>query len=116
MSERPHPILQGYGGAVAAGHHLGAQAGAAVLAGGGNAADAACAIGFALQVLEPHMNGPAGEVPILVYDAAEDRTYAISGQGTAPSAASQAHFAALGLDRIPGDGFLAATVPAALDA
>jgi gamma-glutamyltranspeptidase/glutathione hydrolase len=116
MSERPHPILQGYGGAVAAGHHLGVQAGAAALAAGGNAADAACAIGFALQVLEPHMNGPAGEVPILVYDAAEDRTFAISGQGTAPAAATRAHFAGLGLDRIPGDGFLAATVPAALDA
>ena len=116
MIERPHPVLQGYGGAVAAGHPLAVQAGAAALSAGGNAADAACAIGFALQVLEPHMNGPAGEVPILVYDAAEERTFAISGQGTAPAAASCDHFAGLGLDRIPGDGFLAATVPAALDA
>ena len=116
MSERPRPILQGYGGAVAAGHHLATQAGSAMLANGGNAADAACATGFALQVLEPHMNGPAGEVPILVYSAREDRTFAISGQGTAPAAATPEHFARLGLDRIPGDGFLAATVPAALDA
>ena len=114
--ERPRPILQGYGGAVAAGHHLATQAGATLLAAGGNAADAACAMGFALQVLEPHMNGPAGEVPILFYSAREDRTFAISGQGTAPASASCARFAALGLDRIPGDGFLAATVPAALDA
>jgi len=116
MSERPRPILRGYGGAVAAGHHLATQAGAGILAAGGNAADAACAMGFALQVLEPHMNGPAGEVPILVYDARAERTFAISGQGTAPGAATCEHFARLGLDRIPGDGFLAATVPAALDA
>jgi gamma-glutamyltranspeptidase/glutathione hydrolase len=116
MSERPRAILQGFGGAVAAGHHLAAQAGAALLAEGGNAADAACAMGFALQVLEPHMNGPAGEVPILFHDARADRTYAISGQGTAPAAASLERFAALGLELIPGDGLLAATVPAALDA
>jgi len=116
MSERPTPILRGFGGAVAAGHHLAAQVGAQMLADGGNAADAACAMGFALQVLEPHMNGPAGEVPILVHVAAEDRTWAISGQGVAPAAATCARFAELGLDLIPGDGLLAATVPAALDA
>ena len=116
VTERPTPILRGYGGAVAAGHHLAAQVGAAMLADGGNAADAACAMGFALQVLEPHMNGPAGEVPILVHVAREGRSYAISGQGTAPAAATRARFAELGLDLIPGDGLLAATVPAALDA
>ncbi len=116
MTPAPRAVLQGYGGAVAAGHNLATQAGAATLAAGGNAADAACAMGFALQVLEPHMNGPAGEVPILVYRASDDRTFAISGQGTAPAAATCARFAALGIDRIPGDGLLAATVPAALDA
>jgi gamma-glutamyltranspeptidase / glutathione hydrolase len=116
MSERPTPTLCGYGGAVSAGHHLAAQIGARLLAEGGNAADAACAMGFALQVLEPTMNGPAGEVPILVYVAREDRVYALSGQGTAPAAATPARFAELGLELIPGDGLLAATVPAALDA
>ncbi len=116
VSATPRAVLQGYGGAVAAGHNLATQAGAAALAAGGNAADAACVMGFALQVLEPHMNGPAGEVPILVYRARDDRTFAISGQGTAPEAATCARFAALGIDRIPGDGLLAATVPAALDA
>src|SRR5262245_52440965 len=115
MSERPTPTLSGYGGAVSAGHHLATQIGASLLAQGGNAADAACAMGFALQVIEPHMNGPAGEVPILVHVARENRTYAISGQGTAPAAATPARFAQLGIDVIPGDGLLAATVPAALD-
>jgi gamma-glutamyltranspeptidase/glutathione hydrolase len=116
MSERPTPILRGCGGGVSAGHHLAAQIGAQMLGEGGNAADAACAMGFALQVLEPTMNGPAGEVPILVHVARENRTYAISGQGSAPAAATCARFAELGLDLIPGDGLLAATVPAALDA
>ncbi len=116
MSFTTRPTLRGYGGAVSAGHYLATQIGAQQLAAGGNAADAACAMGFALQVLEPTQNGPAGEVPILVYHAAEDRTYAISGQGTAPAAANIETMQGLGIDRIPPDGFLAATVPAALDA
>jgi gamma-glutamyltranspeptidase/glutathione hydrolase len=110
------PTLRGYGGAVSAGHHLATQIGAQMLADGGNAADAACAMGFALQVLEPTQNGPAGEVPILVYDAASDRCFAISGQGPAPAAATLAAMRELGITSIPADGLLAATVPAALDA
>ncbi len=116
MSFTTRPTLRGFGGAVSAGHYLATQIGAQMLAQGGNAADAACAMGFALQVLEPTQNGPAGEAPILVYCAAEDRTIAISGQGTAPAAASIETSRSLGLDAIPPDGFLAATVPAALDA
>ncbi len=116
MSVPTRPTLRGYGGAVAAGHYLATGIGARVLAEGGNAADAACAMGFALQVLEPTQNGPAGEVPILVYVAAEDRHYVVSGQGGAPAAASLEAMAARGVLRIPPDGLLAATVPAALDA
>src|SRR5258706_6433590 len=110
MSERPTPILRGYGGAVSAGHHLAAQIGAQLLAEGGNAADAACAMGFALQVLEPTMNGPAGEVPILVYVASEGRSYAISGHGTAPPAASRARVPEPRLGAIPRHGLLAASL------
>ena len=110
------PTVRGYGGAVSAGHYLAAEAGARMLAGGGNAADAACAMGFALQVLEPHMNGFAGEAPILYYDAAADRVHAVSGQGAAPAAATIARFRSLGLDLVPGDGLLAAAAPAALGA
>jgi gamma-glutamyltranspeptidase/glutathione hydrolase len=110
------PTLRGYGGAVSAGHHLATQIGAQQLATGGNAADAACAMGFALQVLEPTQNGPAGEVPILVYEAAADRAWAISGQGPAPAAATLAAMRERGVTSIPPDGLLAATIPAALDA
>jgi gamma-glutamyltranspeptidase/glutathione hydrolase len=116
LSFSTRPTLLGFGGAVSAGHYLAAQAGSQILAEGGTAADAACAMGFALQVLEPHMNGPAGEVPILVYDALGDRVFAISGQGTAPAGATLDAMRELGIDLIPGDGLLAATVPAALDA
>ena len=116
MSFTTRPCVAGYGGAVAAGHYLAAQIGAAELAAGGNAADAACAMGFALQVLEPHQNGPAGEVPILVWDARAERATAISGQGPAPAAATIEAMRARGLELIPPDGFLAAPVPGALDA
>lgn len=108
--------MGGFGGAVAAGHHLAAQIGAQQLASGGNAADAACAMGAALWVLEPTQNGPGGEVPILVRDARRDRAFAISGQGPAPAAATIERVRALGFDLLPPDGLLSAAVPAALDA
>jgi len=116
MTFTTRPTLRGYGGAVCAGHYLATAIGARTLADGGNAADAACAMGLALHVLEPHMNGIAGEVPVLYYEAASDRVHAISGQGVAPARATIDAFSELDLDRIPGSGFLAATVPAALDA
>ncbi len=110
------PTVRGRGGAVAAGHYLAAGIGARVLAEGGNAADSACAMGFALEVLEPTQNGPGGECPILYYEAAADRVHAISGQGPAPAAATLAAMRERGVALIPPDGFLAATVPAAIDA
>jgi gamma-glutamyltranspeptidase/glutathione hydrolase len=110
------PTLRGFGGAVAAGHYLATQIGAQQLASGGNAADAACAMGFALWVLEPTQNGPGGEVPILVREARGDRAVAISGQGPAPAAATLERVRSLGLDLLPPDGLLSAAVPAALDA
>jgi gamma-glutamyltranspeptidase/glutathione hydrolase len=87
-----------------------------MLADGGNAADAACAMGFALAVLEPHQNGLGGEVPILYYDGAEDRVHVVSGQGPAPAAATIGRMREEGIDLIPPDGVLAAAVPAAIDA
>lgn len=99
-------------GLVAAGHPLAATAGARALAKGGNASDAAAAAGFALAVLEPHLNGLGGECPILVR-APDGSTHAISGQGWAPAAATPARFPASG---IPGDGVASAAVPATVDA
>jgi gamma-glutamyltranspeptidase/glutathione hydrolase len=87
-----------------------------VLEKGGNAFDAAAAAGFTLQVVEPHLNGPLGEVPILVWSEANRRCDVICGQGVAPAAATIARFRELELDLIPGTGLLAATVPGAFDA
>ena len=63
------PELRGTFGAVASTHWLGSAAGMAVLERGGNAFDAAVATGFTLQVVEPHLNGPGGEVPAVFWSA-----------------------------------------------
>jgi gamma-glutamyltranspeptidase/glutathione hydrolase len=107
------PQLSGTFGMVASTHWLASAAGMAVLEKGGNAFDAAVAAGFVLQVVEPHLNGPAGEVPVIGYDASDGGVFVLDGQGPAPAAATLDAFADLGLDLVPGSGLLAACVPAA---
>jgi gamma-glutamyltranspeptidase/glutathione hydrolase len=107
------PELTGTFGMVASTHWLASACGMAVLEAGGNAFDAAVAAGFVLQVVEPHMNGPAGEVPILLWSEADQAVSVVCGQGVAPAAATPEHFADLGLAGIPGTGLLPATVPGA---
>jgi gamma-glutamyltranspeptidase/glutathione hydrolase len=105
------PELAGTFGMVASTHWLASAAGMAVLEKGGNAFDAAVAAGFVLQVVEPHLNGPGGEVPVIAHDARRGETFVVSGQGPAPAAATVEAYA--GLDLVPGSGLLAATVPGA---
>jgi gamma-glutamyltranspeptidase/glutathione hydrolase len=107
------PQLAGTFGMVASTHWLASAAGMAVLETGGNAFDAAVAAGLVLQVVEPHLNGPGGEVPIIGYDAGRGEVFVLDGQGPAPQAATPEAFGALGLDLVPGSGLLAACVPAA---
>ncbi len=107
------PELAGTFGAVASTHWLASAAGMAVLEQGGNAFDAAVAAGLVLQVVEPHMNGLGGEVPVIGFSAAEGQPFVLDGQGPAPAAATPEYFAGLGLDLVPGTGLLAACVPAA---
>ena len=116
FSSSLRPVIHGNHGMVSSEHYLATAAGFSVLDHGGNAVDAAAAVGFALSVLEPHQNGIGGEVPILVYWAKDKRVYAVNGQGWAPKAATIEHFRSLGVDLIPGDGLLPATVPAVVDA
>jgi gamma-glutamyltranspeptidase/glutathione hydrolase len=113
MQFTTRPELAGTFGMVASTHWLASAAGMAVLEKGGNAFDAAVATGLVLQVVEPHLNGPAGEVPVIGFSAAADAPFVLDGQGTAPAAANAEAFAALGLDLVPGTGLLAACVPAA---
>jgi gamma-glutamyltranspeptidase / glutathione hydrolase len=116
MSFTTRPELGGTFGMVASTHWLASQAGMAVLEHGGNAFDAAVAAGLVLQVVEPEMNGPGGEVPILGWDAREERPFVVCGQGTAPRTATIGAFRDLGLDLVPGTGLLPACVPGAFDA
>lgn len=101
---------------VAATHWLAAATGMSVLEKGGNAFDAAAAAGFVLQVVEPHLNGPGGEVPVIFYSAAEDRVRVLCGQGTLPAKASVKGLLDLGLSQVPGTGLLPACVPGAFGA
>ncbi|RFU86523.1 gamma-glutamyltransferase family protein [Streptomyces triticagri] len=109
------PTLQGTFGMVSTTHWLASQSAMAVLEEDGNAYDAAVAAGFVLHVVEPHLNGPAGEVPILLAPAG-GAVQVLCGQGPAPAGASIAHYRSLGLDAVPGTGPLAAAVPGAFDA
>ncbi|UFQ19091.1 MULTISPECIES: gamma-glutamyltransferase family protein [Streptomyces] len=109
------PTLQGTFGMVSSTHWLASQSAMAVLEDGGNAFDAAVAAGFVLHVVEPHLNGPAGEVPIILAPARGD-VRVLCGQGPAPAGATVAHYRSLGLDLVPGTGPLAAAVPGAFDA
>ena len=110
------PELRGAFGMVASTHWLASACGMAVLEKGGNAFDAAVAAGFVLQVVEPHLNGPGGDMPAIVYDARRRETRVVCGQGTAPAGLTIPLIHSLGLESIPGDGHLAPCVPGAFGA
>jgi len=116
MLSETRPVIRGIRGCIASSHYLATEAGFQILTNGGNAFDAVVAAGFALHVVEPHMNSIGGECPILIYSARDKRTYAISGQGVAPAKATLEYFEKNNITLIPGDGFLPATVPSSFDA
>jgi gamma-glutamyltranspeptidase/glutathione hydrolase len=113
MTMTTRPELRGTFGMVASTHWLASAAGMAVLEQGGNAFDAAVATGFTLQVVEPHLNGPGGDLPALLWPAGGEPVV-LCAQGPAPQAATIAHYRdELGLSLVPGTGPLAAVVPGA---
>jgi gamma-glutamyltranspeptidase/glutathione hydrolase len=116
MTFTTRPTLRGTFGMVSSTHWLASQSAMRILELGGNAFDAAATAGFVLHVVEPHLNGPGGEVPAIIATAADPTPRVLCGQGVAPASATIAHFRDLGLSLIPGSGPLAAAVPGAVDA
>ena len=108
------PLVSGTFGMVASTHWLASAAGMAVLEQGGNAFDAAVTAGLTLQVVEPHMNGPGGDLPAILWPAGREEPVVLCGQGPAPRLATIKHYRDdLGLRLVPGSGPLAAVVPGA---
>jgi gamma-glutamyltranspeptidase / glutathione hydrolase len=105
------PEIEGTFGVVTSTHWIATAVGMGILEKGGNAFDAGVATAFTLQVVEPHLNGPGGDVPIIVHDIKRARTEVICGQGPAPAGATIAHYHSEGLEMVPGTGLLAACVP-----
>ena len=116
MTPTTRPELVGSFGMVASTHWLASASGMSVLERGGNAFDAAVAAGFVLQVVEPHLNGPGGDLPALVWSAADSAPHVVCGQGVSPRTATVEAMQSLGLTLVPGTGLLAATVPGAFGA
>jgi len=109
------PEIEGTFGVVASTHWIATAVGMAILEKGGNAFDAAVATAFTLQVVEPHLNGPGGDVPVIVYDVRRGKPEVICGQGPAPAGATIGYYRSLGLDLVPGTGLLAACIPGTFD-
>jgi gamma-glutamyltranspeptidase/glutathione hydrolase len=105
------PEIEGTFGVVTSTHWIATAIGMATLEKGGNAFDAAVATAFTLQVVEPHLNGPGGDAPVIVYDVRRGKPEVICGQGPAPAGATIVHYRREGLDLVPGTGLLAACVP-----
>ncbi|WP_446723926.1 gamma-glutamyltransferase, partial [Microbacterium sp. CPCC 204701] len=97
-------------------HWLATASAQSVLERGGNAFDAAVAAAFVLHVVEPHLNGPGGDLVAIFQQQDAPAPTVLMGQGPAPSGATIEHYRGEGLDLVPGGGALAAAVPGAVDA
>ena len=108
------PEIRGTFGVVTSTHWIASAVGMAVLEKGGNAFDAAVATGLTLQVVEPHLNGPAGDLPAVFHNI-ESGNGVLCAQGVAPEGATIRHYHSEGLKLIPGSGLLSTVVPGAFD-
>ncbi len=109
------PEILGTFGVVTSTHWIASAVGMSILEKGGNAFDAAVATGFVLQIVEPHLCGPGGDLPVVHHSARTGKVEVICGQGPAPAGATIEHYRAEGIDLIPGDGLLATVIPGAFD-
>jgi len=109
------PEIKGTFGVVASTHWIASAVGMSILERGGNAFDAAIAMGFVLQIVEPHLCGPGGDLPVIFYSAKTRKVEVLCAQGPTPAGATIEHYKAQGLDLVPGSGLLATVVPGAFD-
>ena len=116
MTFTTRPELSGTFGMVTSTHWIASAVGMKLLEAGGTAFDAAAGVGFTLNVVEPHLNGPLGDMPALINVAGEDTPRVVCGQGVAPEGATIEHYRSEGLTLIPGAGLLTTVVPGAFDA
>lgn len=111
-----YPLIMGREAMVSTEHYLSASAGVRIFARGGNAIDAAVAATLVEGVVNPHMHTIGGEAPMLIYSANAARVVAVNGNMTAPARATIDYYRQRNMNLIPGEGLLAAGVPAAFDA
>ncbi|NNK77104.1 MAG: gamma-glutamyltransferase family protein [Litoreibacter sp.] len=116
MSFTTRPEIQGSFGVATSTHWIATAVGMGILERGGNAFDAAVAMGFTLHIVEPHLNGPMGDMPALICPAGAEAPTVICGQGVTPAGATIERYRDAGLDLIPGSGLLATVVPGAFGA
>lgn len=116
MQFTTRPEILGTFGVATSTHWIASTVGMQILEKGGTAIDAGAAMGFVLQVVEPHLCGPLGDMPALIQIAGEDAPRVVCGQGTAPAGATIEHYRSEGLDMIPGSGLLATVIPGAFGA
>jgi gamma-glutamyltranspeptidase/glutathione hydrolase len=111
-SEAHRPAVLGTRGMVCSSHYLASQAGIRVLQAGGDAVDAALAVGTTLGLVEPHMSGPGGDGYLMIHRAgangAPGAVHCLNGTGPAPSRATRELFVESG---IPSKGIRSVSVP-----
>ena len=103
------------GGIVAAESPLAAEAGATILAHGGNAVDAIVATNAVMGVVEPMMNGMGGDLFAIVYDAKTHKLYGLNASGWSPEKLTIDYLKTKGIRQMPGHGIDSVTVPGAVD-
>jgi gamma-glutamyltranspeptidase/glutathione hydrolase len=102
-------------GIVASENPLASQAGANILAQGGNAIDAAVSANAAMGVVAPMMNGIGGDLFAIVYEAKTGKLHGLNASGWAPAALSAEYLLHHGITEMPQSGIHSVTVPGAVD-